>query len=221
MGFRATTAGLTVVLLIATAAGCEFNGDDMVRGSGDIVTEVREVSGFTEVRIEGSGDVIVDVGESESLTIEADDNLLELIATSVSGSRLVIEFDEPLRPSEAIVYRIGVIEFDKVTVAGSADVVAPNLACGTFSVSVAGSGSFDLGGTCDALDVSIAGSGDVDASELAVARADVSIAGSGDVLVNATDALDVSIAGSGEVEYLGEPAIEIDISGSGDVRKSP
>jgi hypothetical protein len=221
MGFRATTAGLTVVLLIVTAAGCGTDGDDAVRGSGDIVTEVREVSGFSEVQIEGSGDVIVDVGESESLTIEADDNLLELITTSVSGSRLEIEFDEPLRPSEAIVYRIGVIEFDAVTVAGSADVVAPSLACDTFSVSVAGSGSFDLGGTCDALDVSIAGSGDVDASDLAVARADVSITGSGDVVVNATDALDVSIAGSGEVEYFGDPAIEIDISGSGDVRRSP
>jgi hypothetical protein len=221
MGFRATTAGLTVVLLIVSAAGCEVDGDDTVRGSGDIVTEVREVSGFSEVHIEGSGDVIVDVGESESLTIEADDNLLELITTSVSGSRLVIEFDEPLRPSDAIVYRIGAIEFEAIAVAGSADVVAPNLACGTFSVAVAGSGSFDLGGTCDALDVSIAGSGDIDAGDLAVARADVSIAGSGDVLVNATDALDVSIAGSGDVEYLGDPAIEIDISGSGDVRKSP
>ena len=202
MGFRATTAGLTVALLIATTAGCEFDGDDTVRGSGEIATEVREVSGFSEVHLEGSGDVIVDVGKSESLTIAADDNLLELIATSGSGSRLVIEFDG-------------------VAIAGSADVVAPNLACGTFSVSVAGSGSFDLGGTCDALDVSIAGSGDVDAGDLAVARADVSIAGSGDVLVNATDALDVSIAGSGDVEYLGDPAVKIDISGSGDVRKRP
>ena len=221
MGFRATTAGLTVALLLATAAGCEFDGDDTVRGSGEIATEVREVIGFSEVHLEGSVEVIVDVGKSESLTIAADDNLLELIATSVSGSRLVIEFDEPLRPSETIVYRIGVIEFDGVAIAGSADVVAPNLACGTFSVSVAGSGSFDLGGTCDALDVSIAGSGDVDAGDLAVARADVSIAGSGDVLVNATDALDVSIAGSGDVEYLGDPAVKIDISGSGDVRKRP
>ncbi len=221
MGTRAATAGLTMALLIVTATGCESDSDDAVRGSGDIVTEVREVSGFSEVHLEGSGDVVVEIGENESLTVEADDNLLELITTSVRGSRLVIEFDEPLRPSEAIVYRIEMIEFDEVAVAGSADVVAPNLACGTFSVTVTGSGSFDLGGTCDALDVSIAGSGDVDASDLAVARADISIAGSGDVLVNATDALDVSIAGSGDVEYLGDPAIEIDISGSGDVRKSP
>ena len=93
MGTRAATAGLTMALLIVTATGCESDSDDAVRGSGDIVTEVREVSDFSEVHLEGSGDVVVEMGENESLTVEADDNLLELITTSVRGSRLVIEFE--------------------------------------------------------------------------------------------------------------------------------
>ena len=91
MGTRAATAGLTMALLIVTATGCESDSEDAVRGSGDIVTEVREVSGFSEVHLEGSGDVVVEIGENESLTVEADDNLgtpLEVAEPPPKGSEL-------------------------------------------------------------------------------------------------------------------------------------
>lgn len=214
-------AGVVMAVgVMGALAGC---GDDpdAVRGSGTIETETREVSGFREISLEGSGDVVVDVGDSETLTVEADDNLLPLITTEVRGSRLVIEHEGSISPTRNIVYQVGAIEFDGVSIAGSANVVAPNVDCDTFSVSVAGSGTFDVDGACDALDVDIAGSGDVDAEGLLVSRAEVSIAGSGDVIVAATDELRVSIAGSGDVVYIGDPSTDIDIEGSGDVRQGP
>jgi len=88
-------------------------------------------------------------------------------------------------------------------------------------VSVAGTGSLDLDGGCDALDVEIAGSGDLDGEGLSVGRAEISILGSGNVVVNALDELHVSIAGSGDVVYLGDPATDVDIQGSGAVRPRP
>ena len=210
-----------VAIALAALAACGDDDSDAVRGSGTLVTEQREVAGFSEEDLRGSGEVAITVGTSESLTIEADDNVLPLISTDVRGSTLVIEHDEPISPSAAIVYRIEAIEFEGVAVAGSADVVAPNIECGTFSVSVAGAGSLDLDGRCDVLDVEIAGSGDLDAEGLGVERAAVSIAGSGDVLVNVREALEVSISGSGDVVYLGDPETDVDIQGSGAVRPRP
>ncbi len=214
------TAGLAAAMTVAALAACDDEQDAVV-GSGDVVSEERDVSGFREIRLEGSGRVEVDQGARESLTVEADDNLLPLITTEVRGSRLVIGNEEAISPSRDVVYRIEAIELDGVSIAGSADVVAPDVDCDTFSVSIAGSGSFDVGGSCDGLDVDIAGSGDVDAEDLAVTRADVSIAGSGDVIVDASDELRVAITGSGDVVYVGDPATDIDVRGSGNVRRAP
>ena len=208
------------IVALCVVMACD-DDSETVRGSGTVVTEERDVEGFSEVALEGSGEVRVDIGDRESLTIEADDNLLDLISTEVSGSRLVIDHEGSLDPSADIVYRVEAIDFDGVSIAGSADVVAPDLSCDVFSVSVAGSGSLDLDGSCEGLEVDIAGSGDLDASGLVVDRADVSIAGSGDVVVNAAEQLRVSITGSGDVQYLGDPATDIDIRGSGDVRRGP
>jgi hypothetical protein len=206
------------IVALCVVAACDDDSES-ARGSGVTVSEERDVAGFSEVTLEGSGDLRVDVGDRESLTIEADDNLLELISSEVTGSRLVIDHERSLDPTADIVYRIGAIDFDGVSIAGSADVVAPDLSCDVFSVSVAGSGSLDLDGSCEGLEVDIAGSGDLDASGLVVDRADVSITGSGDVVVNAAEQLRVSITGSGDVHYLGDPATDIDIRGSGNVRQ--
>jgi hypothetical protein len=212
--------GVAAALALGAIAACD-DDSDAVSGSGSVVLEERDVSGFSDIELRGSGDLVVDVGTIESLTIEADDNLLALISTEVRGSSLVIENEQSMSPSTDIVYRIEAIDFDGVSIAGRAEVVAPNVDCDTFSVSVAGSGSFDLDGSCDVLDVDIAGSGNVDADGLLVERADVSITGSGDVVVNASDELDVSITGSGDVVYLGDPATDIDIQGSGVVQRGP
>jgi len=45
-------------------------------GSGYIVSEDRNVSGVTAVRLMTSGDLTIEQGNQESPTIEADDNLL-------------------------------------------------------------------------------------------------------------------------------------------------
>ena len=67
-----------ISVLAVFAASCKWT-IGMVRGSGDIETEERDVSGFDEVYLSGIGNLIVTQGEEESLVIEADDKLPSLI----------------------------------------------------------------------------------------------------------------------------------------------
>ncbi len=62
--------------LLITACGLRT-----IQGSGDVITESRDVSGFDSVSLTGIGRVIITQGDKESLTIEADDNLLEYITS--------------------------------------------------------------------------------------------------------------------------------------------
>ena len=54
-------------------------------GSGQVVTETREVSNFNAVEFTSFGDLTIQQGERESLTIEAEDNVLREIETVVRG----------------------------------------------------------------------------------------------------------------------------------------
>ena len=209
-------AGLAIVGVLVSACDDDHDG---VRGSGTLTSEPRSVSGFDEVVLDGIGDLIIDVGGTESLTIEAEDNLLPLLTSNVDGSALTLSTSETISPTKPITYTLGAAALEGVSISGTGDVVAPNLSCETFSAALSGSGTFDVGGACDALELSIEGSGDFDGQDLAVATASVSIDGSGDSIVNATDKLSVVINGSGNVEFVGDPATDIEISGSGEVHQ--
>lgn len=215
---RHSTIGGAVVLaaLSATACGSDL---DSIRGSGDVRTEERAVSGFDEILLEGGGSIVVDVSGTESLTIEADDNLLPLLTSEVVGGRLELRTRESIAPSRPIVYTISAVAFEGISIVGGGDLVATDLDCNSFDASIAGAGDLDLSGRCDRLDLAITGAGDFAGASFEVVAADIDISGSGEVVVNATDELVVRITGSGDVGYLGDPSTDVDISGSGDVRK--
>ena len=71
--------GLLIIgLLFISACGL-----GTIQGSGDVITESREVSGFDSVSHTGIGQVIIVQGDEESLNIKADDKLMEYKTTEV------------------------------------------------------------------------------------------------------------------------------------------
>ena len=220
-GAQRGSIGAVWVALVLLAAGCDDDGGAGLRGSGDVTTEERDVSGFDRIVLEGAGGLLVDVGGRASLAIEAEDNLLPLLTSEVRASTLELGTSDPISPTRPITYTIGVPSLAGVSITGSGDAVVPDLDCGTLDIVVSGVGRFDLGGSCDRLDVSISGAADLDAADLTVATAAIEISGAGDAIVHATDDLRVSISGTGSVEYAGDPATEIDIDGAGTVRRRP
>ena len=67
-----------IAIMAVFAASCKWT-IGVVRGSGDLVTEEREVSGFDELHFSGMGSLIIEQGDEETLIIEADDNIIDLI----------------------------------------------------------------------------------------------------------------------------------------------
>ena len=219
----ATKRSLWIVVLLITgllATGCEgtvpFGG---LRGSGDLITETRDVRGFDEIVVLGSGKVLVDVTGTESLEIEAEDNLMEFLTTEVIDGRLELGFKsgQLLSPRRDITYTITASQLNGVTIRGSGDIDASNIDTDTFAVEISGSGDVAPVGTSDHLEVAISGSGRFDGTDLESATGEVRVSGSGNVVVNVTDELDVTVSGSGDVRYIGDPSLNSKISGSGDV----
>ncbi len=212
-------AVMAFLLLVGLmTSGCEEGiFDNGVRGSGNMITETRDVSGFDSIQLQASGDVNVSVTGTESLVIEAEDNIMPLLTNDVRGGTLVLGSNGSFTTNRGITYTITVADLTGIEINGSADVTATGIDTGRFEAEITGSGDIDVTGTVDDLDVRISGSGNYDGFDLVALRADVGISGSGNADVNATDTLDASISGSGNIEYTGDPQVSESVSGSGRV----
>ncbi len=65
---------------------------ELAHGSGRLLTEDRDIPSFDEIEVSGAISVFVRSGFRETtLSITAEDNILPMIATKVTGTRLIVE----------------------------------------------------------------------------------------------------------------------------------
>lgn len=216
---RIVIAGVLIALVIVSGCDARLGAAPAVKGSGVVVEEKREASGFTQVRVSGVGEVTIERAEAESLAVEAEDNILPLLDTTVRYDALHLGTQEgaSISPTRPIRYRVGVKELTAVGVSGSADIRASGVQAGRLVVRISGSGNVRLAGTAKELDVQITGSGDCEAAGLRCKSAKVVVSGSGGATVDAAEKLDATITGSGSVRYTGDPAVQQRVTGSGSV----
>ena len=231
---------LLLALVAALAASCV---PTVIEGSGDLVTETREVAGVSSVALSGMGDLTIRQTGVEALRVTVDGNLMENLRTEVRNGKLVIDLGSRtpgvvLRPSETPLYELDVIDIGAIAVSGSGSVAADSLRTSQMAMAVSGSGDIRIGsldvekveaaisgsgdivlaGRADVQSVAVSGSGTYSAQQFESSKAAAAIAGSGDVTIWTTDSLDVSITGSGSVSYYGGPEVTTRIAGSGSVR---
>ena len=225
---------LLAVLALITAACSDIIGE---RGSGNLITETREVSGFDAIDLAGEGRLDIVFGDTETLVIEAEDNLMPLLTSEVEGGTLVLGSTESIDPTEDIVYSVTAVGLDRIRLSGSGDIVAPDaegtrmtieltgsgsvfltdMDVDTVDAEISGSGDIELSGVAAQLEAAIPGSGSLNAEALSTDEADVSISGSGDAVVNVSEQLVADISGSGSIEYVGSPTVDSNVSGSGSI----
>ena len=170
-----------------------------VRGSGTIKTETRQLGAFDVIQSKGSVDLDIRIGP-QSVTVEADDNLIDVIRTQVSGGALVVDTKGSWSSKHNTIVHITV----------------PSLT----ALGIQGSGDARLSGLSgDKLGVKIEGSGDADMGKLDADEVQVRIDGSGDATVNALKSIDTTIHGSGDVTWSGDAThVLSQVYGSGEVR---
>lgn len=189
-----------------------------VEGSGVTASEEREVAEFTQVQLTGSFEVAVEVGPDGRVRVEADDNIVPLITTTVVGSTLKITARQGFSSEQPVKVQVAVPRLLGVEQSGSGSMEARGIDGERFVVKLQGSGAIRLAGRADALVANIEGSGALAAADLVTTTATVDLAGSGTAEVHASERLVVDIAGSGSVRYTGDPKdITRNIHGSGTI----
>ncbi len=204
--------------------GCMFIPDKpaKVQGSGNVVSETREVSGITSISLEGSADVNVKFGTEESLVIKGEDNIIFLIETNVQNHKLIIK-TKPLMTytaTQPVVVNVTVTSLNGVSISGSGNIAVSGYSGDSLTLSLPGSGNIIADGSANNVQITLGGSGNIYADKVTAKTATVVLNGSGNVRVFASDTLNASISGTGNIQYAGHPAnVTKNVSGSGTIQE--
>ncbi|RPF71603.1 head GIN domain-containing protein [Aurantiacibacter spongiae] len=217
---RSAAAGLAL-LVIATACssadGAGWREADII-GSGNVVERQVEIGNFDRIVANGPVSVEVRQGPRPSVTIEAEDNIVNLIDVDVSGDTLVIGSHgswSSRRDVRAVVTAPGLRDIEKF---GSGRVRVVDWNADSLALSTHGSGGITLSGRIDTLALSTGGSGSIDAGEATVRDATASTQGSGSITLGDLDRLSAAVAGSGSIRAGRVGQLTQSDSGSGSIR---
>lgn len=212
-----------------------------IEGIGEAIEERRTVKPFETIRSESTFDLVLRAlpeGEQPYVVVNAQENLLPFVETSVSGTQLTITSETCVNASTPITIELfsdvytGIentgtgsitgatmvnVEAFEITNTGTGEVVL-SLHCTDIRVTNKGTGSIRLKGETDELRIDNRGTGSVAAMELRSNDATVDNRGTGDVDLQAHSSLDVKLSGTGDVSYMGNPQnLTLKNSGTGEI----
>ena len=209
-----------ILLSILLIVGCSSIKNN-IQGSGNIISESRELNNFTSIILLGSIDVNIKTSESNNCVVVADDNLIPYIKTEVVNNKLNISLNESYSSEEKLVVNINTPNYDEVSLSGSGNINILDFKNNNLSLNISGSGNITGNGEVETLVVKINGSGNLMSKEIKSKSATITINGSGDGEVFASDSISTKINGSGNIKNFGNPEnVDSIINGSGNIKSN-
>jgi hypothetical protein len=228
--------------LLLLLAGCfPFSG---VRGSGRATKVSREVAPFNAIHVGGGIHLNVSSGPQAPLIVEADDNLIDLVETTVSSSgeldihfrtlglvwssaTVVVTARAPaIRALQAsggssIEAKLDPAEALELEASGGADLRARSLEIGKLSASGSGGAVLELSGRTDELALEISGGARVRAQQLAARIVRVDGSGGCTGKLRASELIQGSLSGGCSLAVAGKASSRVKTSGGASVDFDP
>ena len=207
--------------IVTSVGGCTKDeiivDNDHIVGSGRIVSEARNVGSYDGIHVTNFADVIITQDSVESLRIEADDNVIGSIQTSVSGKTLIVGLPDGSYSNVTVRLYASMKDISLLESSGAADFQTTGpIQTDAITCRITGAGTIRLSGTATQQIVEIVGAGNVHNFDLVCSYCSASISGSGTIEVHVTQQLDAVIMGAGSITYMGNPpVVHQSISGVG------
>jgi hypothetical protein len=215
------------VLMFVLLYGCkkenQVTNTDQIVGSGKLVTEQRTTASFTGIQVTGIAKVIIKQDTAQSLRIEADDNIMGLVTTSVNNGLLAVGLKEGSYNNITVNVYASMKSISRLECIGGAEFLTDGqIQTDSIVCRITGTGKITLKGTATSETVEIIGAGDIHNFDLVSSRCSALISGAGNIEVNVTQELNAVIAGTGNIIYSGNPlVVHQTVTGVGSVKAGP
>jgi hypothetical protein len=229
--------GSVCCLLAVVLAGCNITIGPSLRGSGVAKTETREVAPFSEIEVGSAIQLDVTVGDPTGLVVTADDNVLPLVRTEVTGERLKIYLDTPVSTNINVQFRAGTPELKALVGSGASQVNVTGITGEKFEIELHGASKGEFGSEAEVMDVTLSGASQavlagvgrqlnlecfgasrMNAASFMADRVTAVVSGASFAQVNAKEEFTVEASGASHVRCAGNPAkLKKQVSGASTV----
>lgn len=218
---------IVAIILSLLAFSCNFDFNITgVNGNGHVVTSERELTGsFNQLDVSRGLDVIITQGSYEQVSVEADENLQEIIVTEIEGGVLKITTTDNIASSTSKTVYVSFDDLVKIdassgsTVLSKNEITAEELAIETSSgsdLSLAlqarhldcdsSSGSnLKLSGKATGIVAKASSGSKISAADLSTESANVKASSGADISINTSKTLTAQATSGGNVSYYGNP----------------
>ena len=237
-----TLARIAIAILFAIfASSCKFdiNFGNGKKGNGQVVEETRKVTeDFTVVSASEGLDVFVTQDQDFSITVEGDENIIDLIGTDIRDGKLKIHAIENIGRATKKVY-VSLPEITALKSSSGADLIAQNvintekieldassgsdlrveLVASEVSADASSGAGIKVSGKADILYADASSGSDIRARELMTKKCDADASSGADITVNVSESLVADASSGADIRYTGEASVQTKKSVSGSVHK--
>jgi len=215
--------------MLMALPSCIIDGwDQGISGNGKVVEEIRDIDGFTGVKVSSGIDVYLSQGSSFEVKVEADENLHEVILTELEGNMLLVKTERMnIRNAKSKKVHVTLPELTALKISSAGDLVGQTrfscedlrisvssagdlsieVEAGRIDLDISSSGDVSLSGSAEEFNVSLSSAGDLNAFDLLAAKVDVDVSSAGDARVHATEEISMSASSAGNIYYRGDAKV--------------
>ncbi len=207
---RTGVPALVILALVSMLAACGVGG---VTGAGPTRQENRDLDPFTRVEVGNGIGLTVQVGGAQAVEVEAQENILALITTTVEGGVLKITGASSFTTSTGVLVTATLPAFEGLSATGGSRAQIDALAGDPLDVELAGGAR--LVATGQATDVTLTSSGGAaaDLGGLLAERMRVDLSGGSTATLNVSEEVSGSASGGAVATVMGGANVEVETSG--------
>ncbi|WP_321306707.1 head GIN domain-containing protein [Marinifilum fragile] len=228
---------IALTMVFSSTVNAQFWGE---KGNGNVKKQDREIGSFSAISSSSGIDVYLRQGDKESVTVEADENLLDLIVTRIKGDELIIKTEDPIRRAKKLNVYVTFVKVNEISVSSGSDLESSHLLkfenldisvssgadaklelqAEDLTCSVSSGADANLSGTANSFYGKASSGSDLRAADLKAKICKAKASSGGDVSVYAIESIEASASSGGDVNYYGNPTkVNVSNSSGGDVNR--
>lgn len=227
----------TILFLVITTTSCFFDG---VKGNRNVITKQRNISSdFEAIDVSQGIDVFLTIDDEVSLSLEADENLHELIVTEVKDGVLHIYAKKNIWKAKSRKVYVTAKSINEIVATSGAEVKSENtiksedfkikatsgagvrltLKVSNLTCSATSGADIRLKGKAENFTVKATSGSTIKAKDLEVETSTAKATSGANIYINVTTNLNAKATSGGDITYIGNPKIKQEnSSSSGSIR---
>ncbi len=241
--FKMYMSVFTLAVLITTntaAIASDSFWPRRINGSGQIVSQTRELPWFNTISVSSAINVFITQGEYFEVKVKADDNLIEYIKTEVRKDELVIGMTTNINTGRSSTTEVhitapaflsvkasgasnvssrGIIRQENIQIRGSgAADIRLNLDAAFMELKCSGASDARIEGFVQSAQVELSGASDFKSGDFLCDVLDVRLSGASSMRIGVVEAATGRLSGASDLHVKGNPRMDIRTSGASSVR---